>query len=120
MDGLEYYSQINLMKGGILFADRVTSVCPRYAKEIQTPEFGCGLDGVVQTRADDLVGLLNGVDTSIWNPAIDSLLPVRYSAVNLSGKQNCRAELLQRCGFSSDFKGPIFGMVCRLTEQKGV
>jgi starch synthase len=120
IDGLEYYSQINLMKGGILFADRVTTVSPRYAKEIQTPEFGCGLDGVVQTRSDDIVGLLNGVDNSVWNPAIDALLPARYSSVNLSGKQVCRTELLKRAGFAADFKGPIFGMVCRLTEQKGV
>ncbi len=120
VDGLEYYSQINLMKGGILFADRVTTVSPRYAKEIQTPEFGCGLDGVVQTRADDIVGLLNGVDNAVWNPAVDALLPARYSSVNLSGKQICRTELLKRAGFATDFKGPIFGMVCRLTEQKGV
>lgn len=120
IDGLEYYSQINLMKGGILFSDRVTTVSPRYAQEIQTPEFGCGLDGVVQTRADDIVGLLNGVDNSVWNPAVDPLLPARYSAVNLSGKAVCRAELLKRCGFATDFKGPIFGMVARLTEQKGI
>ena len=120
IDGLEYYSQINLMKGGILFADRVTTVSPRYAREIQTPEFGCGLDGVVQTRADDIVGLLNGVDNSVWNPAVDSLLPARYSAVNMSGKQICRADLLKRCGFAADFKGPIFGVVARLTEQKGI
>ena len=120
IDGLEYYSQINLMKGGILFADRVTTVSPRYAKEIQTPEFGCGLDGVVQARSDDIVGLLNGVDNSVWNPAIDALLPARYSAVNMAGKQLCRTELLKRCNFAADFKGAIFGMVCRLTEQKGV
>ena len=120
MDGLEYYSQINLMKGGILFADRVTTVSPRYAKEIQTAEFGCGLDGVVQTRADDLVGLLNGVDNAIWNPAIDGLLPARYSMANLAGKRECRAELLRRGGFAPGFKGPIFGMVTRLAEQKGV
>jgi starch synthase len=120
IDGLEYYSQINLMKGGILFADRVTTVSPRYAQEIQTAEFGCGLDGVVQTRADDLVGLLNGVDTAIWNPACDPLLPARYSAANMAGKQLCRAELLKRCGWSADFTGPVFGMVCRLTEQKGI
>src|SRR4051812_16928270 len=82
IDGLEYYSQINLMKGGILFADRVTTVSPRYAREIQTPEFGCGLDGVAQTRADDLVGLINGIDTSIWNPAVDAQLPARFSTVN--------------------------------------
>ena len=120
MDGLEYYSQINLMKGGILFADRVTTVSPRYAKEIQTAEFGCGLDGVVQTRADDLVGLLNGVDNAIWNPAIDGLLPARYSMANLAGKRECRAELLRRCGLAPGFNGPIFGMVTRLAEQKGV
>ena len=120
IDGLEYYSQINLMKGGMLFADRLTTVSPRYAKEIQTPEFGCGLDGVVQTRAEDIVGLLNGVDNAIWNPAIDALLPARYSPVNMAGKGVCRAELLKRAGFAPDFKGPIFGMICRLTEQKGV
>ncbi|MSU22801.1 MAG: glycogen synthase GlgA [Opitutus sp.] len=120
IDGLEYYSQINLMKGGILFADRVTTVSPRYAKEIQTPEFGCGLDGVVQTRVEDLVGLLNGVDTAIWNPAVDAALPARYSPANMTGKQTCRAELLKRCGFAVNFKGPVFGMVCRFTPQKGV
>lgn len=120
IDGLEYYSQINLMKGGILFADRVTTVSPRYAKEIQTPEFGCGLDGVAQTRADDIVGLLNGVDTAIWDPATDAHLPARYSQANMAGKQACRTELLKRAGFAPNFKGPIFGMVARFTQQKGV
>lgn len=120
IDGLEYYSQVNYMKGGILFADRVTTVSPRYAREIQTPEFGCGLDGVAQTRAEDIVGLLNGVDTSIWNPTVDALLPARYSRADLAGKKVCRAELLKRCGFAVDFKGPLFGMICRFAEQKGV
>lgn len=120
IDGLEYYSQVNYMKGGILFADRVTTVSPRYAREIQTPEFGCGLDGVAQTRAEDIVGLLNGVDTSIWNPTVDALLPARYSRADLAGKAACRAELMKRCGFSVDFKGPVFGMICRFAEQKGV
>jgi starch synthase len=120
MDGLEYYEQISFMKGGILFADRVTTVSPRYAQEIQTPEFGCGLEGVVQTRAGDIVGLLNGVDTSVWSPTIDALLPARYSGSNLTGKQTCRAALLKQFGFAMDFAGPIFGMVCRLTEQKGI
>ena len=120
MDGIEYYSQINLMKGGILFADRVTTVSPRYAQEIQTPEFGCGLDGVVQTRAEDLVGLINGVDTAIWNPASDEQLPARYSRQNMSGKKVCRAELLKRCGFTGAFRGPVFGVVARLAAQKGV
>lgn len=120
MDGLEYYEQINFLKGGILFADRVTTVSPRYAKEIQTPEFGCGLDGVVQTRAEDIVGLLNGVDTSVWNPGIDALLPARYSAADLLGKQTCRAKLLKVAGFPAKYQGPVFGMVCRFAEQKGL
>lgn len=120
IDGLEYYSQINLLKGGIMFADRVTTVSPRYAREIQTPEFGCGLDGVAQTRADDMVGLINGVDTAIWNPAADRLLPARYSAQDLAGKKICREALIQRCGFGAGFAGPIFGVVARLTVQKGI
>jgi starch synthase len=120
IDGLEYYEQINFMKGGILFADRVTTVSPRYAMEIQTPEFGCGLDGVVQTRQEDLVGLLNGVDMRVWNPATDELLPVRYSTANMTGKHACRLELLKRLGVDGEFSGPVFGMVARLTEQKGV
>jgi starch synthase len=120
MDGLEFYRQINLLKGGVLFADRVTTVSPQYAKEIQTPEFGFGLDGVVQTRADDLVGLLNGVDGGVWNPGTDVFLPARYTAENLAGKATCRAELLKVCGFDPAFAGPVYGMICRMTEQKGV
>jgi len=120
MDGLEYYGQMNFMKGGILFADRLTTVSPRYAKEIQTPEFGCGLEGVVQTRADDLFGILNGVDDAIWSPANDAYIPVRYSASSMGGKMACRRELLRQCGFDPVFSGPVFGMICRLTEQKGL
>jgi starch synthase len=120
MDGLEYYGQMNLLKGGILFSDRVTTVSPRYAVEIQTPEFGCGLEGVIQARADDLSGLINGVDTDVWNPATDKLIPARYSASNLAGKGVCRTELLKQCGLDAAFNGPIFGMVCRLAEQKGI
>jgi starch synthase len=120
MDGLEYYGQVNLLKGGILFSDRITTVSPRYAREIQTPEFGCGLEGVIQTRAEDLSGLLNGVDTAVWNPSTDPMIPARYSAANLAGKRACRGALLTQCGFDPGFAGPIFAMICRLTEQKGV
>jgi starch synthase len=95
-------------------------VSPRYAREIQTPEFGCGLDGVVQTRAEDLVGLLNGIDTAVWNPATDPLLPARYSAGDLAGKAKCRAELLRRCGLEAGPRVPLFGVVARLTAQKGI
>jgi starch synthase len=120
IDGFEYYGQVNLMKGGILFADRVTTVSPRYALEIQTPEFGCGLEGVVGTRGDDLAGLVNGIDTRVWNPARDRFLPAEYSVDELGGKAVCRAALLKRMGMDEAFKGPVFGMICRLTSQKGV
>jgi starch synthase len=120
IDGVEFYGQMSMMKAGILFADRVTTVSPTYAREIQTPEHGCGLEGVVATRADDLRGLLNGIDRSIWNPATDALLPASYRLDDLKGKWTCREELLRRHGFDPDFGGPIFGMVCRLTSQKGV
>jgi|SRR5664280_1378244 starch synthase len=120
IDGLEYYGQLNLLKGGILFADRVTTVSPRYAQEIQTPEFGCGLEGVVGTRADDLVGLVNGIDTRVWNPARDRFLPARYAVHDLTGKPICRAALLKKMGMDEAFTGPVFGMICRLTEQKGL
>jgi starch synthase len=120
IDGLEYYGQMSFMKAGILFADRVTTVSPRYAQEIQTPQFGCGLDGVISTRSEDIVGLVNGVDTSVWNPSVDEHLPARYTARDLSGKKLCRIELLTRCGFDPEALAPIFGMICRLTEQKGI
>lgn len=120
IDGVEFYGQVSMMKAGILFADRVTTVSPRYAEEIQTSEFGCGLDGVVQLRADDLVGMINGIDTAVWHPSTDTLIPGNYTAANLGGKKLCRAELLRASGFDPRFSGAVFGMVCRLTEQKGV
>lgn len=120
VDGLEYYGQASMMKAGLQFADRITTVSPNYAKEIQTPEFGCGLDGVVQQRVDDLVGVINGIDTDIWNPATDPLIPGHFSINDLGGKKLCRAALLKAHGFDPMFKGAVFGMVCRLTEQKGV
>lgn len=120
IDGLEYYNQISFMKSGILFADRVTTVSPRYAEEIQTAEFGCGLEGVVQTRAEDIVGLLNGIDTAVWNPAVDKSIAANYSASNPKGKEKCRQALLKAHGMDPKYKGPIFSMVCRLAEQKGI
>ncbi|MDR2674004.1 MAG: glycogen synthase GlgA [Opitutaceae bacterium] len=121
IDGLEYYGQMNFMKGGILFADRVTTVSPRYAREIQTPEYGCGLDGVVASRAEDLTGLLNGLDPAIWNPATDAHLPANYSAADMTGKAVCRETLLKKTALEpAPGDTPVFGMVCRLTEQKGV
>ena len=120
IDGVEFYGQMSMMKAGILFSDRVATVSPRYAREIQTAEFGCGLDGVIMSRAADLVGFINGIDTQVWNPTTDPLIPGHYSVGKLAGKAECRAELLVRAGLDPKFAGPIFGMVCRLTEQKGV
>ncbi len=120
MDGLEYYGQINMLKGGILFADRLTTVSHTYAREILTPEFGCGLEGVLQLRSDDLVSVLNGINPHVWNPATDRHLPENYTAADRAGKKACRRALLRECGFGEDFAGPILGMICRFTEQKGI
>jgi starch synthase len=120
MGDFEINGQINMLKSGILFADQVTTVSPRYAKEIQTPEFGCGLEGALAMRVGKLVGLLNGIDTTVWNPFTDKYLPANYSADDLNGKYTCRKELLKRFSFDPEFNGPVFGMVCRLTEQKGI
>lgn len=120
IDGLEYYDQMCMLKGGILFADLVTTVSPQYAKEIQTPEFGNGLDGVIRTRLEDLHGLINGIDTAVWNPASDASLPARFSVGNRAGKKICRAKLLTEFGWNDQFTGPIFGMVCRFTPAKGL
>ncbi len=120
IDGLEYFDQMCMLKGGIVYADKVTTVSPQYAKEIQTPEFGNGMDGVIGTRLDDLHGLLNGIDTAVWNPATDTSLPARYSATDLAGKAVCRGRLLKEFGWSLKFKGPVFGMVCRFTSAKGL
>ena len=120
IDGLEYYDQMCMLKGGIVYADLITTVSPQYAKEIQTPDFGNGMDGVIGTRLADLHGLLNGIDTAVWNPSTDASLPARFSADDLSGKATCRAKLLKEFGWSPKFKGPVFGMVCRLTPAKGL
>ena len=120
IDGLEYYDQMCMLKGGIVYADLVTTVSPQYAKEIQTPEFGNGMDGVIGTRLDDLHGLLNGIDMAVWNPSTDKSLPATYSVDDLTGKTACRVKLLKEFGWSSKFKGPIFGMVCRFTPAKGL
>ena len=120
IDGVEYYDQMCMLKAGIVFADLVTTVSPRYAQEIQTPEFGNGMDGVIATRLEDLHGIINGIDTAVWNPAVDASLPARYSAENMAGKALCRAKLLQEFGWDAKFKGPVFGMVCRFTPSKGL
>jgi starch synthase len=118
--GIEFYGSVNLLKGGLVYADYLTTVSRKYAEEIQTPEYGYGLDGVARTRADRLVGILNGVDYTAWNPEKDKLIAARYSAKDLSGKQVCKQELLELSGLSHDhLERPLIGIVSRFADQKG-
>lgn len=120
MDGLEYYGKVNLLKGGIIFSDFVTTVSRKYAEEIQTPEFGYGLEGVLRSRADRLQGIVNGVDYEAWNPASDKLIPAYYTPENLKGKQACKKGLLERMGVQAPMlTRPVIGIVSRFAAQKG-
>jgi starch synthase len=118
--GVEYYGNLNLLKGGILYADAVTSVSERYAREIQTPAGGNGLDAVMRENAHKLTGILNGVDYAVWNPETDAMLPKHYAPRKLAGKKVCREALLEKCGLAPNPSGPVFVMVTRLAEQKGI
>lgn len=118
---LEFYGHINFLKGGIVFADVITTVSPMYAREIQTPYFGCGLQGVLAQRSRKLHGIVNGVDYSVWNPATDPHLPARYSAENVTaGKALCKQALQRRYGLLEKPRTPLLGMVSRLVDQKGL
>jgi starch synthase len=117
---LEFFGNVNLLKGGLVYSDYLTTVSRRYAQEIQTPEFGYGLDGVVRTRSDRIVGILNGVDYAAWNPAKDSLIAAKYSAKDLGGKQVCKKDLLELYSLSTDnLHRPLMGIVSRFADQKG-
>ncbi len=119
-EAIEYYGRINLLKGGVLYSDAVTTVSRRYAQEIQTPEWGCGLDGVFRTRRAVIRGILNGVDYRNWNPETDLHLRANYSANDFGGKKICREELLHEVGLSGAIDdGPVVGVVTRLAAQKG-
>jgi len=110
---------LNLMKGAIVATDMITAVSPTYADEIRSPEGGLGLDGILRARHDRVVGILNGVDYDVWNPAKDVHLPARYSREDLSGKAECRADLCRLAGFEVGDPGLILGAIGRLTDQKG-
>jgi starch synthase len=121
MEWLEFWGKVNLLKGGIIFADQITTVSPTYAKEIQTPEFGYGLEGVLKDQTAKLTGILNGVDYAQWNPADDPHLPVHYTPDKVEGKVICKKDLLKRCGLSPDLmEKPLLGMISRLAGQKGL
>lgn len=120
VEGVEFYGQLSFMKAGLHFADAITTVSPSYAREIQTAEQGCGLDGLLRRRADVLHGVLNGVDYGVWSPAKDDAIAARYDADNPSGKAACKAALQRECGLAASPTAPLFGIVSRLTEQKGL
>lgn len=119
IDGLEFYEQISMIKGGIFFADKIMTVSPNYAREILTAQFGCGLEGALKVREEDLVGIANGIDTDVWNPKNDTYLSTNYNATSLQGKKACQEALLKRVGLEKG-EGPVYGMVARLTQQKGI
>jgi starch synthase len=122
VQAMEYWGQISYLKGGINFSEKITTVSPTYAREIVQPELGFGFDGVLRRRANDLVGILNGIDTERWNPAQDAYVGAPFSASNPGGKQNAKKALLDAVGLLRNeeaLKRPVIGLVSRLTDQKG-
>ena len=116
---LEFYGKLNFLKGGIVFADAVTTVSRKYMEEIQSAEFGAGLEGVLRDRRADLHGILNGVDYDDWSPARDPLIRAAYDPQRLSGKKTCKADLQKEFGLPVNEKIPVIGIISRLAEQKG-
>jgi starch synthase len=122
VDALEYWGRISFLKSGIMFSRVITTVSPRYAQEIQTAEFGFGFDGILRSRAADLVGILNGIDYDQWDPARDPHLPVPYDASRLDGKRAAKLRVLESFGLPAGETGlrrPLVGMISRLVDQKG-
>lgn len=119
-DKLESFDSVNFLKGGLVYSDAITTVSPYYAQEIQTPEFGNGLEDIFRRRSADLFGILNGVDYSAWDPATDSHIAAHYSADDLSGKRECRRDLLHAFGFQNvSDQTAVLGIVSRFATQKG-
>lgn len=118
--GIEFHGQVSFLKAGLFFADKITTVSPTYAEEIQGEEQGCGLQGLLRDRKDDLSGILNGVDPTVWSPTQDSLIAANYNIRSVAGKLKCRAALQEYCGLAVQSEMPIFAVVSRLTEQKGL
>jgi starch synthase len=119
-DALEHFGEINLMKGGIIFADQVTTVSPHYAQEIQTSAIGAGLDGVLRSLSFKLSGILNGIDVDEWDPADDPNLPSNYSAETMGGKNLSKRALLREAKLKYQAKTPLISFISRLVDQKGV
>jgi starch synthase len=119
-DGIEFYRQISFLKAGISFADKITAVSPSYATEIQSNEFGCGLHSSLIKRKDAITGILNGIDYTIWNPETDKLIKQNYSKNTLANKKINKEYLQEKAGILKNAKLPLFGVLNRFTEQKGM
>jgi starch synthase len=120
LNGLEYHGDVNFLKGGLCFADRITTVSPTYAREITGIENGMGLDGLLRYRAGVLSGILNGIDDTVWNPATDKLIPARYAPDSLARRSDNKAALQRRVGLEETPAALLIGMISRLTSQKGL
>lgn len=118
-EGLEFFGQISFLKAGIVWSDAITTVSPTYAREIQTPEFGFRMDGLLRSRSYKLTGILNGIDYEEWNPRTDRNLPANYSAAELDGKRECKTALLAEMGLPESSR-PLLGIVSRFADQKGM
>ena len=121
IDGVEFFGMVSFIKAGLFYSDRLTTVSPTYAREIQTPAFGWGLDGLLRARASVLTGILNGVDTRVWDPQHDAILPRLYGErTAAAGKRTAKAALQRRLGLEPIEGAPLFGAVSRLAQQKGL
>jgi len=121
LEEMEFYGRVNFLKAGLVYSDAISTVSPTYSREIQEPENGCGLDGVLRQRASVVFGILNGIDTSSWNPEKDPLLPYHFSLEDMTGKKRCKEVLFRQFGFPSvDIDRPLVGLVTRLADQKGL
>lgn len=121
MGGVEYFGDVNMLKGGIAYADAVTTVSPSYAREILTEKYGCGLDGILRHRELHLYGILNGADYQVWNPGDDPYLPCRYTVEDVSGKAKCKKKLIEELGLDPKLRTrPILGFIGRMRGQKGI
>lgn len=120
-DGLEFYGKWSMLKAGLVYSRAVSTVSPTYAREIQTPEYGKGLDGVLRSRQASVFGLLNGVNYQMWNPETDALIPARFTPAGLSGKRVCKAALIRACQLDESLmERPVIGIISRLDIQKGI
>lgn len=120
LQGVEFHGQVSFMKAALHYADRITTVSPGYAREIQGRELGCGFEGLLSQRAAVLSGILNGIDETVWDPAIDTALGRAFSVARQAGKATCRAVLKRECGLDVHNNAPLFAVVSRLTEPQGL